>query len=421
MKLTAKDIYLLFVILVSGRSLELFNSALGLVLLFVFGILIFGKQFASADKKLYTPIIIWLVYVVLAYFSVRYINRFFWFIYVSKIVIAYLLLSYFGASITQKYIKTIYLLSVVSLFFWIWGTINRGSLFSIISLLDIGGIYGGKGIGIYYIDPGTFEGMVRMFSFCNSGFCWEPGPFGAFVSLALFFAIAQKDKIKNYKRYLIIFIATIITTQSSTGYLIALVALLFSFQFWIKNKTGRLFLYPFIIFLVSLVYENVPVLNGKITAEYDAMGHAEISMANAYHNDATLSLGRFASFSYDWMTFKQYPIFGTNGNSQLHALNQMYKNGSIASINGLGKILSTYGIVGTFFFLLLLIKSSFFWEKTFRYQGWFFFTILILVTGFSFSIIESPIIITFLFAPFFIQEHKRRKQPRAYIEKPSIE
>lgn len=402
MKLTSKDFFLLLVILFSGRSLIIFNNALGLVLLFLLGLIIFRKQLATI-KQAASPVAVWLVYVVLAYISVSSINLFFWFTYVAKIVLACLILSYYGVGVLKRIVELFYLLAIVSLVFWVWGALSTSSLFSFMSMVDIGGIYGGKGIGIFFIDHGSLDGGKRMFAFCNSGFCWEPGPYGAFLSLALFFSLTIRDQLKHPRRYLLVFILAIITTQSSTAYLCAMVVILFSIQFWIKNDVVRYILYPAIIMLGIVVFTAVPVLSEKITMEYESLERVDDIMDNAYAAGNTVSLGRFSSITFDYMTFKEYPLFGINGNPDLHILRKMYPDGSVAAINGWGDIISTYGIFGIISYLYLLISSALFWKRTYNYKGWFFFVLLYLIIGFSFAIIESPFLITILFASVFLK------------------
>lgn len=61
----------------------------------------------------------------------------------------------------------------------------------------------------------------------NPGMFWEPGAFQCYINLAIIIWIFDKDITKK-KSDLIVFIITLITTQSTTGYIILMVITLYS-------------------------------------------------------------------------------------------------------------------------------------------------------------------------------------------------
>lgn len=63
----------------------------------------------------------------------------------------------------------------------------------------------------------------------NMGMFWEPGAFQAFVSIALLFCVL--DETINFKK-LLVFVATIITTFSTTGYFAVAVVIYFIVKRW---------------------------------------------------------------------------------------------------------------------------------------------------------------------------------------------
>lgn len=93
----------------------------------------------------------------------------------------------------------------------------------------------------------------------NMGMFWEPGAFQAFISLALFFSILKP--ILNFKQ-VAIFVVTIITTFSTTGYVAVLIAsLMISFR-WktVDKKTRKYFMYLAVPVLLLFLYFSAGML-----------------------------------------------------------------------------------------------------------------------------------------------------------------
>lgn len=93
----------------------------------------------------------------------------------------------------------------------------------------------------------------------NMGMFWEPGAFQAFISLALFFSILKP--VINYK-HIFLFVVTIITTFSTTGYLsVLIVAIMISFR-WktIDKKTRKYFVYLAIPVFLLFLYVSAGML-----------------------------------------------------------------------------------------------------------------------------------------------------------------
>ena len=115
---------------------------------------------------------------------------------------------------------------------------------------------------------------------------------------------------------------------------------------------------------------------------------------NSITNDITYAPGRFVSLQMGWEDFKNYPIAGIGGKVEL--LNTTRQGASISTINGLANIMTRYGTIGLILFFYLLFKSGRWISIYYKYKGFFIFPAMILIIAFGFSIIENPIIFTFL-------------------------
>jgi hypothetical protein len=181
----------------------------------------------------------------------------------------------------------------------------------------------------------------------NSGFYWEPGAHGAFLVLALFYNLFyRKEKLNS--RYNIIFIITILTTLSTTTYLaLFLVALVYLKNYFLRRPWISLFLLVSVVGIAMLAYNKLDFLNEKI--------NKQIQKSNA----GTAGESRFSSFMLDVRDMTDHPLIGTGRNIEMK-LGKNFYNVSWRQEhrnNGVGVLLSTYGILFFFFFFYLVWRG----------------------------------------------------------------
>lgn len=168
----------------------------------------------------------------------------------------------------------------------------------------------------------------------NAGPFWEPGAFQGFISVALIMLLYYKNKIGFYKWKFIILTGTLITTQSTTGYII--LGLIFIFfwrdilKFFSSKKGGlnsiqSLLLVPIIIGIVYGIYfiANSYTINNKFTDN-------NISY-NARSDDVNNSLT---------LIFEK-PFFGYGPEKSLRESSIGIEDNSV----GLFSLIYTYGLV----------------------------------------------------------------------------
>jgi hypothetical protein len=119
----------------------------------------------------------------------------------------------------------------------------------------------------------------------------------------------------------------------------------------------------------------------------------ELMVRNSIRYGGTYTPQRIASLQIDFKDFLNHPILGYGGFMEARWTKKLGAN--ISTISGIGKILARFGIIGTFFFLFSLFKTSRSLQSIYSFRGWIFFILLILVISFSYSIIELPILLCF--------------------------
>lgn len=394
-----KDLYFILVILYSGLATYLYRSLEGFIFLFLLGILIHLNRFLQPSKRLFLALGLWIGYFAVSTLIMQSFHPHFLSIYIVKITVAWLLISYYGDRIFDKYESVLYYLSIFSLFFWVWQTIDFSSLDKLISYIDISGDslseefgINSKHIFVYTIGSRYVPGELPR----NCGFTWEPGPFSVYVIIAIFINLARTGFRIIGNRRLLIFILTLITTFSTTGFIGLLIIILwvsyniFKQQYFILGS-------PIVLGLVVYLFITVPFLQQKILEEAEQDAGEAISRSRRL--GISIAPGRFASLQLGWEDFKNYPLTGYGGNVAARYATQ--QGADVSTINGFANIMARYGLFGLSIFLFLIIATGKWLAFYYDYKFFWIFPLLLLIISFSFGIIESFINVTLWFFYFF--------------------
>lgn len=292
---------------------KLFRTALFLILIVLLQTFIFNGDFNTT-----------LVYL-LALFSVM-------------IMSCYL---YKGKRFVDLYIKIVRLLSVISLLFWCIDFIPQGHSF----LLDKGEMLPQLG---WENMRATREGSTANMSYSlylytvyfigdmsipqNTGPFWEHGIFCIYLVIAFYLNAIRENKI--FTKYNIIFITTIITTFSSSGYVVLIIAMAF-----IILQRGGLTFRKIILLSLLLIGTNyissLDFMTAKITE--NAMSTQESS--------------RFFAMVYHWQQIVKSPFIGYGP-----YLNRVFSN-LVMSPNGWTQLLRIWGIPFSVYLLIAFYRG----------------------------------------------------------------
>ena len=170
----------------------------------------------------------------------------------------------------------------------------------------------------------------------NSGPFWEPGMFAVFLNIAFFFNLIKFKKLFSFKN--IIYILTIITTFSTTGYL-GMLFIFISYNIFYSTSKLRL-LYILILLFSSFYLLELDFMQSKI--------ESQILSANID------GASRFGAILIHLQIITDYPFIGVGeGISQY-----MIKYTDAESTpNGISLVFVKYGIPIGIFYYVLLLKS----------------------------------------------------------------
>lgn len=248
---------------------------------------------------------------------------------------------YKGKRFADLYIKIVCLLSVISLLFWCIDFIPQGHSF----LLDIGEKLPQLG---WENMRATREGSTANRSYSlylytvyfidnlsipqNTGPFWEHGIFCIYLVIAFYLNAIRENKI--FTKYNIIFITTIITSFSSSGYVVLIIAMAF-----IILQRGGLTFRKIILLSLLLVGTNyissLDFMTEKITE--NAMSTQESS--------------RFFAMVYHWQQIVKSPFIGYGP-----YLNRVFSN-LVMSPNGWTQLLRIWGIPFSVYLLIAFYRG----------------------------------------------------------------
>jgi len=285
----------------------------------------------------------------------------------------------------DSYIKTIVFLVLASIPFWL---LNQFGFYG----LPIGEGSRLKTFLLYttfepsYVLRTTGNSLIR-----NSGMFWEPGAFAGYLILALVFIALKNRKYQAgpYVKEVLIIIIGLITTQSTTGYLVfGMILIIHSIQTY---RLGKIVIIPILALSISLVYLNVNFLREKIETQLT-------DTENMDEND--ISPGRFGALKMDWQYIKSQPLTG-NGwhvSTRYRFHPQITEENGIGHGNGMSNTMAIWGIPFFLFWLYCVYRFVFQLSRS-SFTGWSsLFIIILLLQGEQF--LYYPVFLSFFFLPF---------------------
>lgn len=248
-------------------------------------------------------------------------------------------------SFKEKYVKIIIFICAVSLLFYFLLS-NTSVYHSIMPQL-----WGYTSEGVLYT---KYQGFLLYFNSNdprNFGAFWEPGIFATHIILALL--LLPYVKFNKYKKACyIILCVTILSTASSSGYVLLLMAIACNLISKIKLKEKKDILK--VVFAIGIIVSLIIIyINLDAIINAMALGDNRIfkKMLDASNSE------RAESIRVNWNAFMQKPLLGY-GYEDL-ALSDWYqfgiRNKIVIDTATTFRLLATLGIGGVFFTVILLI------------------------------------------------------------------
>lgn len=385
-------ILIFLLVFCSSRASAIFNLPEFIRICSLFSLVLYLVY--SNFKNIKYLVLIFLIYISL--FALQYfifnkkdinltgtINIFF------NIIFGFCVINFVGDKFKMYFTNLIYYLALISIIFFIFQIIIPDPFFKFNRILqdyfpslDIFGKSYSNSIIFTFRSPHWFR---------NCGFMWEPGGYGAILSIALFLSL-QLSKFKITKKT-VIFIIALITTFSTTSYLVLGIVIVY-YLLNIQIKLKLLWLLPTLICVFIYAF-NLGFIGSKINSKLNDT-QMEVDQLNSPYalNQKEIPLDRFSSLVVQLQNVRNNLFFGIG----LHE--DSFKGIKLNLSNGLGDYLMKYGIFGILLFLFNLYKSSNYLNST-KTNGNFIFVIIIATIGFSNPLLLTPLF--FLFQLYYLK------------------
>lgn len=394
-------------LLASGMATKFSRSIELTLFLFTASFIYLFIKRSLLDKHYFFACAVWFLYVILSYAKYSGENYFWPFLYFCNLTIVFSIIKYYGIRFFETFTDAMYFLASWSLICYLWQIISFETMFPLWSQFDLSEGMLEKPYTYY---AHTFLYTVYQFKndsapfVRNAGFCWEPGAFACFLVMAILLQLYQDSFLafRNKRRYLIFLIA-LLSTGSTTG-LIGMIVIFVGYLFNLKKNNKIIYLSVFLVVLIPFLlfgFSHFDKVKGQISANL---------MEQIYAADSTeheKGLGRFQSAAVLGLDFINNPILGLGVNKSGSWIKKLGVD--VSPTSGLGNMFSRFGSFLMIPFLYYLLKSSDFFSQFYKCRGKFLFFAIILVIGFSFNVIETPIFLSLILFSLFYKNNGFRK------------
>lgn len=346
LKQSQKEYILVFLLLFfSGNPFVsfLFGKFATLVF-FIFILLITSCRLRIKNdfKKIYLKILLYILGVSFFQFlEFNFVSFLGIFNLLLKILCGSFVIYYLGSRFSMVFLRVLYHLSIISLFSYFLINIVRINL-PFISLDDFR--------ESYVLHVAITRELIR-----NCGMFWEPGAFAGVITLCAVLNFNSLKKIWiSHKKVLIVITTALVSTLSTTGYLVGLALLLFYFLRE-SNFFIVMFIVPLIFIFGFFIYDEVDFMKEKIENQFESSKEQGVG---------EFSNTRFGSLVFDWHYIQKHPIIG-NGlhESTRYADHQFLFLGEgdkdvIGSGNAFSNNMASMGVFFVFGYFYLIWKRT---------------------------------------------------------------
>jgi hypothetical protein len=237
-------------------------------------------------------------------------------------------------------------------------------------------------------------------SFRNAGFGWEPGIFASVISIGMLSNLIRNQFKLNFRFWF--FIIEIITTSSTTGFVILGVLFIWIYLNRYLISRHSIVIFPILIGILFLIISS-PVINDKFEYSLKEANNVNLLLKEANKDkDSQVHPQRIASLVIASKDFQENPLFGSLGNFEDRWYFKKYgKLDNFIVVSGIGNYITIFGLMGIFIFLYFMSKSIKLLEMEYNIKSGYVIMILILSVSFSYYIFNSSLFYCLIFYSIF--------------------
>jgi len=372
------------------------NNTIGVSMPIIFSVILVLKWNIVINKQFYLLILCVFTYSVAISIKYGELRPTIFLSYFFLFFVVYAAIKALKINLFIIYERILYYLAIIALFMWgiqiLLGGDTLFNYFSLIPSIDLISNVSSGGINIifYSVQTTAYALLYGIMIPRNCGYAWEPGGFAVYLSLAIFINLFIIRSNSNSKKRFWVFVLALLSTQSTTGYVIFMVII---FYYFLNKNLNILILVSPIVMVLLITLFSLPFMSNKIVDVFNQTREGNILIENSIMTGSSYAPGRFLSFTIAFKDFLNNPVLGLGTVSEESWTHKI--GASISTISGIGNLLAQFGIIGFLFFIILSLKSSFFFAKYFNYNGKYMLFFLILLISVSYSVILLPIVMSF--------------------------
>ncbi len=322
---TAKYIFVVFVLLLAVRHHQFFDLNKGIVYYRFFAFFAFIFLF----QKL-----------VLGFVSVPSVIAF-----LARITLGYIIIRYVGHNFKYAFFQIIFAVSLVSLFGYVWNALG----------MDIPAVYVMERTAEWSDNSARNIILFNQHSEGqrNSGMFWEPGAFACYICLAFLFYLGNiRTLIKFHKWKVLIILVALITTYSTTGYIVLFLLGIATIYLEYKRKYGP-FVLPILLtfgLLAYGIYENTDFLKEKMNQQ---------ATAASQRDKGEFAPDRMSALLFDLHYIGKHPFIGNGFHvSTRFADHPALQKEVLGHGNGFSDFLASMGVLSLLFYLYYIVRYN---------------------------------------------------------------
>lgn len=295
-----------------------------------------------------------------------------------------------------KYNKIIYFLGITSLIMYVIPMIfpRFTSIFPIVQDYAGSKFYNA---GIYCYPTYIVKSYYR-----NQSIFWECGAFQAFLNMALFFELY----IKRYtnKKHILVYIIAILTTRSTTGYIILLLLVFTKIVQMIKLEKKHL---KTMLILGICLTPIVPLIGTIIIKKFVPGSATYISFLRRYYDnvlDFKIIFGNIGNF-----------LFGVGEEKYIHIFSNLLNNVGIgtfsnisSSSNSITAFIAQHGVISSVPICIIYLKGIFSRKQIITRIIFLFMILVLLATE---NLVMAPI---FLVSMIQLEKYQKKCKEKSY-------
>ena len=261
------------------------------------------------------------------------------------------------------YLNVMYVICIISLCFYVLEQLFHAIGYDFASFFKPA-VYLMREVFSLPCGPNICDAHILIYNFedsreihTNAGMFWESGAFAGYIALALIFLGLKRDSYAKqfYMTRFLVMIVTLLTTLSTTGYVICFFILILHYRQVEKTVVENLgWLSLVVLASPLLVYGAIRVWN------LDFMGPKIIHQYEyaVSQSKPRWQKTRFGTFLFDWKYIKYRPILGWGLHPKTrYALDPKDVFASTGQGNGLSGFTHSFGLLGLGIFIITTWKG----------------------------------------------------------------